>query len=98
MQFGLDNRVGPVNHVLDGVQIPALEWTIFEKWAPMATYMGTLVTCAKTVEPIEMPFGLGNLWTRMGPRNQVLDGGPDPHEYGQLWGKGSPIVKYRDFL
>jgi len=27
-------------------------------------------------EEIEMPFGL---WAVMGPRNHVLDGGPDPH-------------------
>jgi len=33
-----------------------------------------LVSPAKTAEPIEMPFGL---WTRVGPRNHVLDGGPD---------------------
>ena len=30
---------------------------------------------AKTAELIEMPFGL---WTRVGPGNRVLDGGPDP--------------------
>jgi len=29
------------------------------------------VICAKTAEPIEMPFGL---WARIGPRNYVLDG------------------------
>jgi len=29
-----------------------------------------MVICAKTAEPIEMPFGL---WTRMGPVNRVLD-------------------------
>ena len=34
----------------------------------------TLVSSAKTVEPIEMPFGL---WARMGPRNYVLDGSPE---------------------
>ena len=34
----------------------------------------TLVSPAKTAEPIEMPFGL---WVRMGPRNLVLDGGPE---------------------
>jgi len=28
----------------------------------------------KTAEPLEMPFGL---WTRVGPRNHVLDGDPD---------------------
>jgi len=31
----------------------------------------TVVNFAKPAEPIEMPFGL---WTRMGPRNHVLDG------------------------
>jgi len=33
-----------------------------------------IMSHAKTAEPIEMLFGL---WTRVGPRNQVLDGGPD---------------------
>jgi len=42
-----------------------------------------------------MPFGL---WARMGPGNRVLDGVQIPHEKVQFWGKGSPIVKYRDFL
>jgi len=28
----------------------------------------------KTVEPIEMPFGM---WTPVGSRNRVSDGGPD---------------------
>jgi len=48
-------------------------------------------------EPIEMPFGL---WTHMGPRNHVLDGGPDaPMGMGNFEGeKGHPIVKYRDTL
>jgi len=31
--------------------------------------------CAKTAEPIEMPFGT---WTRVDPRNRVLGGGLDP--------------------
>jgi len=30
-----------------------------------------MVICAKTAEPIEMPFGL---WARMDPRNHALDG------------------------
>jgi len=56
-----------------------------------------LVSPAKTAAPIEMPFGLR---TRVGPRNHVLDGGPDiPWEgailRGKAW-KGRPIVKYRD--
>ena len=32
------------------------------------------VICAKTAEPIEMPFGL---WAWMGPRNDVLDESPE---------------------
>jgi len=35
----------------------------------------TIVSPAKTAEPIEMPFGL---WSRVGPRSHVLDGGQDP--------------------
>jgi len=34
----------------------------------------TLVSPAKTAEPIEMPFGL---WYWMRPRNHVLDGSPE---------------------
>jgi len=32
-----------------------------------------MVVCAKTAEPIGMPFGL---WAQMDRRNHVLDGGP----------------------
>ena len=35
----------------------------------------SIVSPAKTAEPIEVPFGM---WTPVGPRNHVLDGGPDP--------------------
>ena len=35
----------------------------------------------------------------MGPRNHVLDGGPDPPWEGAIFrGKGRSIVKYRDTL
>jgi len=55
-----------------------------------------VVSCVKTAEPIEMPFGL---WTVVGPGNHVLDGGLDPFvgREGAIlkgWGKGRPIVKY----
>jgi len=36
----------------------------------------TLVSPAKTSEPIEMLFGL---WVGMRPRNHVLDAGPNAH-------------------
>jgi len=55
----------------------------------------TLVSPAKMAEPIEMPFGLR---TRVGPRNHVLDGGPDPLWEDAILGKGAPVVKYRDCL
>ena len=55
----------------------------------------SVVTCAKTAELIVILFGFS---ARSGSRNHELDGGPDPHEKGQFWGKGSPIVKYRVFL
>ena len=46
-----------------------------------------MVICAKTAEPIEMPFGL---WARIGPGNHVLDGGSDlPMERGSFGERGS---------
>jgi len=67
--------VGPGNHVLDGVQIPPWEGANFwGEWASHSKVQGhSTVVCAKTAEPIWMPFGL---WARMGSRNHVLDGGP----------------------
>jgi len=44
----------------------------------------TLVSPAKTAEPIEMPFGLRTL---VGPGNHVLDGVQIPHEKGQFLGE-----------
>jgi len=46
------------------------------KGRPFCKVQGlSAVSCAKTAEPIEMPFGT---WARVGPWNHVLDGGPDP--------------------
>jgi len=39
------------------------------------------VSCVKTAELIEMPFGL---WARMRLRNHVLDRGPDLRGKGQF--------------
>jgi len=51
-----------------------------------------LVNPAKTAEPNEMLFKL-----RTG--NHVLDGGAEsPWEVAIFWGKGHPIVKYKDTL
>jgi len=43
-----------------------------------------------------MPFGF---WAQMGPRNHILDGGPDAHMgKGNVEGKGRHTVKSRDVL
>ena len=52
----------------------------------------TLVSPAKTVEPIEMPFGL-RAW--MGPR---IKGSIFPLRSSNFKGEGQPIVKYSDIL
>jgi len=51
---------------------PPMERDIFGKGRPIVKYTDNTVICAKTAEPIEMPFGL---WALMGPGNHVLDRG-----------------------
>ena len=53
----------------------------------------TIVSPAKTAEPIEMPFGL---WIPVGLRNHVLDGCSDPNAKGQFWRETLDIEKFRD--
>ena len=49
----------------------------------MSAYVVAYVYFVKTADSIEMPFGVV---CRVGPRNHVLDGGPDPlREAGQLF-------------
>jgi len=57
----------------------------------------TIMSPAKTTEPMEMPFGL---WTVVGPSNHnKLDGVQVPHGKRQFWGeRRRSIVKYRDTL
>ena len=56
----------------------------------------TLVSPAKTAEPIEMQFAFR---TRVGSGNHALDGSRSPIWEGQFWGrKERPMVKYRDAL
>ena len=69
-------RVGPRNHALDRVPDPSMGRGNFEGdgWS-IVKYRDTEVIYAKMAEPMEIPFGL---WAWMGPRNPVLDGGPEP--------------------
>jgi len=85
MQFGLRTRVGPRNHVLAGGPDPpmgrgkflgrmgVLLLPVRVAWSVRRSV--TLVSPAKTAEPIEMQFGLR---TRVGPGNIVLAGGRNP--------------------
>ena len=55
----------------------------------------TLVSPAKTATLIEILF---ELRTWVGPGIHVLDGVQIPMEKGNFGGKGTPIVKYSNFL
>ena len=64
LPFGLSTQVGPGNHVLDGGPDPHGKGNFEGKGASHCKVEGhSAVICAKTAEPIEMPFGL---WARMG--------------------------------
>jgi len=73
-------RVGTGNRVLDGmgVKIPTSKVVILngKSGGPLQRRQRTRrslcrMSCAKTTEPIEMPFGT---WIQVGPENHVLDG------------------------
>jgi len=57
----------------------------------------TFVRRAKTAEPIEMPFAL---WTLVGPRNHILDGGPYPLSEGAILKgeRGGPLCTDQDAI
>jgi len=60
---------------------------------PLATDVAwSVCVCVSSVEPIAMPFGL---WTRVGPRNHVLAGGPDLPKEEAVLGVVPPL-KYVD--
>jgi len=85
LPFALRTRVGPSMYVLDRVQMP-MERGNFEgeRGKPLQSIGHFVVICAKTAEPIEVPFVL---WARIGPRNHTLDGGPDhPMRMGNFGG------------
>ena len=50
-------------------------------WSVSLSVCVTIMSPAKTAEPIDMPFGL---WTQLGARNHVFDRGTDPLGKGQF--------------
>jgi len=69
MPFGSWARVGSRNHVLDGA--PDRRGNFRANDMPGHARRHSVVSCAKMAEPIEKPCGL---WTRIGPRKEVLHG------------------------
>jgi len=64
--FGLWAQTGPRNHKLDRVQIPPWEGAIFWETGAHCKIWGlSAMSCAKTAEPVDLPFGL---WTRVDQR------------------------------
>ena len=92
MLFGLSPR----NHVLDRRPDPPMGRAnlMGDGTAHCKVSGHYAVICAKTAEPIEMPF---RLWVWMDPKNHVLDAVQITHGKGQFGGIGAPIVKYGDF-
>jgi len=67
MPYGFWTWVGPMKHVLDGVQIVMQRRDFFMgKDMPGHTRRPSVVSCAKTAEPFRF-------WARVGSRNNVLD-------------------------
>ena len=64
MPSELSIGVGPRNHVLDGVQDPSVQEQFWggKGAARCKVYGPSAVSCTKTAEPIDMPFGV---WTRL---------------------------------
>jgi len=54
--------------------------------------LATLIYCAKTAEPIEMPFG--RMPYSCGPRNHVSDGSRDPPQKGAILRVVRPTEKH----
>ena len=75
MPFQLRLRVGPRNHALNGFRSPFRNrrgnFSGGKGAAHCKIQQLSAISCAKTAEPIEMPFGI---WTPVGPRKHVLGG------------------------
>ena len=82
--------MSPGNHVLDVGPDPPWEWAILrvEGASHCKVYGHSVVICAKTAEPVKMPFGF---WAWMGPGNRVLDGSQIPMGRDNFGGKGHQL-------
>jgi len=78
MPFGLWTQVGPRNHVLDRDSDPPYQGAILRSKGVARSKISELsaVSCAKTAEPIETPFGM---LSGVDPRKHLLDGVQIPH-------------------
>jgi len=65
------------------------------KGHPIVKYRNTLSSVQKWLKRPRCRLGLGLGWAQ---GIIYYMGSKSPHGKGQFWGKGAPIVKYRDFL
>jgi len=80
-----------MNHVLHEVQMPTWEGAILTDGnrQTIVKYRQAAVICAKTTEPIEVPFGL---WTRMDRKHHMLHGrSRSPMGRGNSGEQGRPL-------
>jgi len=94
LRFQAGGRRTPVGrryHVRWGTRSP-MEGAIFRGTAAHCKVMGhSMVSCAKTAEPIDMPFWMK---TWVGQRNHVLMRCRSPNGKGQFWGIVRVIQKH----
>jgi len=98
MRFGLGTWVRPSDHVLDGGPDPPMGRGKFlgENGRPIVKYRDILRSSVERQlnrQRCHLVCGLG--WVQ-GIVSYM--GVQIPRGKGQFWGKGSPIVKYTDFL
>jgi len=73
MLFRMLTFVGLRNYILDGSPNPPGA-ILRGKGRTTVKYRDSAVSCPTVAELIEMSF---RIWTWVGPRNHVVDGGPD---------------------
>jgi len=95
LPFAFRTRVGPLNHVLNEVQMPTWKGQFWGgNRQTNVKYRHSTVVCAKMAESIKVPLACGLARAK----SMCYMGGPDPHGNRQFWWIGAPIVKYRHFL
>jgi len=97
LPFAFRTRMGPINYILNEVQMPTWEWAILRE---------NRQTVVKYRDTLQSSLQRRLNWSRCrlvvdsyGPKASCVTWEVQiPHGKGQLWRIGAPIVKYRHFL